>query len=300
MPVADGQSGAYSLGLSGGGFLPGAVTVVLDPSGTPFAGTVEADISGYFSATFVADGRPAGSYQVLAYQDNNGVHIEASATLTVPCATLTIDPTCVAPAEGKSAAYTITASGVGFAPGPVDLIFDPNGIAPLTGQVQTDAYGSFSGTFTLDGKAPGIYELVASQSSSYGLPYQSIAQLVVPCDLAILRITPSTGSRGFVPVVEGFGFRPLATLTVQWDVGIGAHQPVTVQTDATGYFRVELVVYQHDFLGVRHVTVVDPSNPAAYTNLAQPYLVAEAPIQPPFSPDEATPQSPPGPVILQR
>ena len=60
-PAADGQSGAYSLGLTGGGFAPGPVTVVLDPAGTPSTATVEADVSGYVSATFVADGKANGT-----------------------------------------------------------------------------------------------------------------------------------------------------------------------------------------------------------------------------------------------
>jgi hypothetical protein len=300
MPDLDGQAGAYTLSLTGGGFLPGNVTVVLDPSGAPFSGTVVADTTGYVSATVVTDGKHAGSYPLIAYQDNDGVHIEASATLTVPCATVTLSPPCVAPADGKAAAYQVTATGVGFGPGPVDLVFDPTSLAPVTTQALADAFGSFTAPMTLDGKPPGIYDLVASQTSSYGLLDQSIAQLLVPCDLAIIRITPSTGPRGFVPVVEGFGFKPLTSLVLQWDLGIGAHQPTTVLTDEFGYFRSELVVFQHDFLGLRHVTVTDPTNPEAYTDLLQPYLVAAAAIQPPFSADEPSAGSAPDPVIFQR
>ena len=125
-PVADGQPLAYTLSLTGGGFQPGPVTVVLDPDGTPFTGTVEADVSGYVSASFVADGKAIGTYRLQAYQDNNGIHIEADTTLTVPCQTVTINPTCAAPADGLAGAYAIVASGIGFDPGPVDLGIRPD------------------------------------------------------------------------------------------------------------------------------------------------------------------------------
>jgi len=276
------------------------VTLVLDPTGSPFSSVVQADVSGYISKTLIADGKLAGTYQVVASQVGYRAPIEASATLTVPCATVTINPTCAAPADGKPAAYVVTASGSGFDPGLVDLVFDPAGLAPVSTQALADSFGAFTATLTLDGRAQGVYDLVASQSNSDGLLDQSITQFLVPCDLAIIRITPPTGPRGFVPVIEGFGFKPLATLTLQWDFGIGANQPVTVQTDEGGYFRCELLVYQHDYLGLRHVTVVDPTNPAAYTDRAQPYLVAAAAIQPPFSSDETTAGNPLDPVILQR
>jgi hypothetical protein len=299
MPEAAGQPGVYSLSVTGGGFLPGDVTLTLDPAGTPVAQVVQADVSGYFSTLFVADGKAAGSYQLAASQTGYDIPIETSTTLTVPCATVTISPACSDAADGQPAAYVVTASGVGFDPGPVDLVFDPTGLAPLTTQAVADAFGVFNTTLILDGKPQGVYDLTASQSSAYGLIDQAITQFLVPCNQAIIRITPPNGPRGFVPVIEGFGFTALTTLTLQWDLGIGASQPVTVQTDETGYFRVELVVYQHDFLGLRHVTVVDPANPTLYTELAQPYLVAVAPIQPPFSAD-GDQQPPPDPVIFQR
>lgn len=299
MPAADGQPAAYSLSLTGGGFLPGPVNVVLDPTGVPFTGTVDADVSGYLSASLVADGKPIGEYLLIASQDSGGVHIEASAALTVPCLTLTISPTCASPADGQPGAYGITAAGLGFDPGPVDLVFDPVGLTPARSQAQADTTGSFSTTLLLDGKSPGVYDLVATQLTSYGLLDQVSAPLLVPCGAVVLRMTPTSGPRGFVPAVEGFGFPPLTTLTLHWDVGITAGQPVTVQTDEFGYFRQQVLIFQHDFLGLRHVTVQQPDNPLAYTDMDVPYLVAAAPLQPPFSDDE-TFEPPSDPVILQR
>jgi hypothetical protein len=298
-PAADGQVAAYALSLTGGGFLPGPVTVVLDPLGVPFTGTVQADVSGYVSASFVADGKPIGTYQLQAYQDNNGTHIEANTTLTIPCETVTISPTCASPADGLAGAYAITASGLGFDPGPVDLVFDPTGLTATATQVQADGTGTFTAPLTLTGKPPGVYDLVASQQSSYGLVTQASAQLLVPCGAVVMRITPGTGPRGFVPTVEGFGFPPNTTLTLKWDIGIGTSQTFSVVTDELGNFSRQMVIYQHDFLGLRHVTVQEPTNPLAYTDLTAPYLVAAAPIQPPFSSDD-TGSPPPSPVIFQR
>ena len=112
-------------------------------------------------------------------------------------------------------------------------------------------------------------------------------------------MTPDSGPRGLVPTVEGFGFPPNASLVLKWDTGIGASQPVTVQTDAQGYFSRQLLIFQHDFLGVRHVTVATPDNATAYPGVTATYLVAAAPIQPPFSADNESVPSP-EPVIFQR
>src|SRR5262249_37741752 len=133
-----------------------------------------------------------------------------------------------------------------------------------------------------------------------GLFAQASAQLVVPCGAVVLRMTPETGPRGFVPTVEGFGFPANTSLVLKWDTGIGAGQPFTVISDDQGRFTRQLVIFKQDFLGLRHVTVADPKDEQTYAIVPPaPYLVAAAPIQPPFSADEESVPSP-EPVILQR
>jgi hypothetical protein len=273
--------------------------VVLDPAGNPFTGTVEADVNGYVSGPFPADGKVNGRYQLQASQEDNGTHIEATATLTVPCQTLTVDPACKEAADGRAGAYAITAKGLGFDPGPVDLVFDPNGVAPARTQAQADSSGAFAKPLLLTGKPDGVYDLVASQKTLYGLYSQATAQLLVPCGAAILRVTPTTGPPGFVPTVEGFGFPANTDLTLKWDFGISAGQTVPVKTDGLGNFSRQMLIFQHDFLGLRHVTVQQPTDPEAFTTKIATYLVAAAAFQPPFSADEGIIAAP-EPVIMQR
>ena len=94
-------------------------------------------------------------------------------------------------------------------------------------------------------------------------------------------------------------FRRNTTLTLKWDVGIGSAQTVSVLTDELGSFSRQIVIYQHDFLGPRHVIVADPPTRWPMPVSRRPYLVAAAPIQPPFSADDTAVPSP-EPVIFQR
>ena len=114
----------------------------------------------------------------------------------------------------------------------------------------------------------------------------------------ILRITPASGPRGFVPLVEGFGFPAQTTLELEWDFGIGASQPIKVQTDDNGNFSRQVMVFQHDFTGPRNITVRDPANQTAYADLLAPYLVVVGTVIPPFVTDN--PFGPSDPIVIRR
>ena len=299
----------YSLTVTGTDFAPGQlVTVVFDADqlavgvGFPqetFTGRVGKN--GLFLVPINPAFRPPGAYRILAYQDVSTGHVEASTAFTTPCRvldpTLTVDPTCEPAAAGQTGAYTLNLTGSGFATGFVQLVFDPTG-TPVSGGVQAGPRGAFEYPFVVDGRPPGAYSVVASQTTALGLLDEQTTSILVPCTGLILRITPASGPRGFVPLVEGFGFPALTTLELEWDHGIGANQPIKVQTDDNGSFSRQVMVFQHDFTGPRNMTVHNPADPTAYTDLLAPYLVVMGTVIPPFVTDN--PFGAPDPIVIRR
>jgi len=287
----------YAVTVTGADFYPDEdVVVVFNPdfvagSSYPpesFDSVVGAD--GRFSVTIDAAFRPPGTYQIYAYEQTRIGLFEARTPFLVPCVsptpTLLIDPTCGAVASTLPLAYTVNISGEGFAPGRVDIVFDPTGTLPEQATAIADDNGFFTATVQLNGRPPGAYLLVASQTSVLGLLDEASVPFPVTCDGAILRITPTSGSRRFVPVVEGYNFAPSTTLYLFWDYGIGSRQPIKVDTDETGSFRRQVVIFRSDFIGPRHLSVQSPDDPLAYAAvLPLDYLVTPTSVSPPFKLD---------------
>jgi hypothetical protein len=310
----------YDITVYGSEFVPSAPVVVTfdadnaagaDFQPETFQASVQSD--GTFYLDINPAFRPPGSYRVAANQSpaplslTTGIYaqsfqpVEASATFSVPCTppapTLTADPTCGAEAADQPAAYSINLLGSGFAPGLVELIFDPAG-TPEMSSATADDYGAFSTVFVVNGRPPGAYDIVGQQESVLGLLDQFSVQFLVPCGGAMLKITPASGAQGFVPMVEGTGFPPNATLLLHWDYGIGASQPISVQTDQDGNFTRQIVIFAHDFMGLRHLTVEQPDNPSAFSTIVVSYLVSAGTVSPPFTIDN--PFGPPDPVVFRR
>lgn len=300
----------YSLGVVGFDFLPNEeVTVVFDPdfaAGSdypPETFTSVVDSGGTFKLDIDAAYRPPGAYRIWAYQVTRAGSYEASALFAVPCEppptpTLTLDPTCGSVASGLPLAYTINLTGTGFVPGRVDLVFDSAGLTPETATTVADDTGTFTFPMQVTGRPPGAYLVVASQTTVAGLLDQVSVPFLVACEGVLLRITPTAGARGFVPYVEGFNFPPSAKLLLHWDYGIGASQPIAVETDENGTFTRQVLIYRSDFMGLRHLTVELPSDPLAYADVIVPYLVMAGTVSPPFFTDN--PFGPPDPIVLRR
>jgi hypothetical protein len=299
----------YSLSVTGKDFLPNAgVTVVFDPdfvAGSdypPETFTSVTEVDGSFKVAVDAAYRPPGAYRVLAYQETRSGTYQAYAPFPVPCAppapTLTLDPTCGPVATGLPLAYTINVTGSGFVPGPVNLVFDSTGLAPEPTTAVADGSGSFTFSLQVNGRPPGAYIVDANQATILGPLDEITVPFLVACEGVLLRITPTGGARGFVPLVEGFNFPPSTALLLRWDYGIGASRPITVQTDASGTFTLQLLIFRDDFMGLRHLTVELPTDPLAYPDVTVPYLVVAGTVSPPFVTDN--PFGPPDPIVLRR
>jgi hypothetical protein len=245
--------------------------------------------------------RPPGVYRILVSGSTAVRTVEASATFTVPCETpaptLDIDPPCGQEAAGQPAAYTVAVTGSGFAFGHVDLLFDPLTMPPEGAIADADETGGFATSMQLNGRPAGSYQLVASQSTALGLLDEVGATFVVPCAGRTLTITPTSGPLGFVPLVEGFGFPVNTRVLLRWDHGIGATRPISVDTDDSGGFDKQVLIFAHDFMGLRHLTVELPDDPAAFSGIEAAYLVTAGFVAPPFFVDN--PFGPPDEMIVR-
>jgi hypothetical protein len=299
----------YSVNVTGKDFLPNAiVTVVFDPdfaAGSDYPPenfSASADADGGFTVDIDAAYRPPGAYRIYAYQQTRSGNYQAYAPFPVPCSppapALTLDPTCGRDATGLPLAYTINVAGSGFVPGPVNLVFDSTGVTPEPATAVADGSGDFTFALQVNGRPPGAYIVDANQATILGPLDEVTVPFLVACEGVLLRITPTGGARGFVPLVEGFNFPPLTTLLLRWDYGIGASRPITVQTDATGIFTRQLLIFRDDFMGLRHLSVELPTDPLAYADVSVPYLVVAGTVSPPFVTDN--PFGPPGPIVLRR
>jgi hypothetical protein len=299
----------YSLTVTGKDFLPDAiVTIVFDPdfaAGSDYPPenfSESADADGSFKVDIDAAYRPPGAYRVLAYQQTRLGYYQAYAPFPVPCAppapTLTLDPTCGPVATGLPLAYTINVTGSGFVPGPVNLVFDSTGVTPEPATAVADGSGQFTFALQVNGRPPGAYIVDANQATILGPLDEITVPFLVACEGVLLRITPTGGARGFVPLVEGFNFPPLTTLLLRWDYGIGSSRPITVQTDENGTFTRQLLIFRDDFMGLRHLSVGLPTDPLAYADVTVPYLVVAGTVSPPFVTDN--PFGPPDPIVLRR
>lgn len=88
-----------------------------------------------------------------------------------------------------------------------------------------------------------------------------------------LRIEPALGPPGFAPLAIGQGFAPFAEVTLTWAPGLGGTR---VATDATGSFRVSVLVLRKDRLGPRLLNAAGTAGTASV-----PYLVMPPSVQPP-------------------
>ena len=163
-----------------------------------------------------------------------------------------------------------------------------------------DERGAFTLTAQFNGRRPGSYLILANQFTELGLIAEVSVPFPVTCDLAVLRITPDSGARGFVPVVEGFNFPAGATLLLRWDHGIRAGQPLEVETDEAGSFRRQVVVFNTDFTGPRRMSIEWPEDPTAYAALFVDYLVTSTTVSPPFRLSGNPIADPDATIVLRR
>lgn len=228
------------------------------------------------------------------------VRASASFRVTYPT-TVAVSPNC-GPAGARN---RVTVSGQGYEV-TVFIFFDDQVVGQADPQPPA---GSFSVTVVFPATGPGTHEVLAQDD----LNNEARTAFVVPCPTTtapttaptttpttrptttlppppgttttvpfvppppgptpMLRLEPALGPPGFAPVAIGSGFAPFAEVVLTWAPGLGRARAVT---DATGSFRVSVLVLRKDRLGPRQLTAAGPGGTAA-----APYLVVPPPMEPP-------------------
>jgi hypothetical protein len=94
-------------------------------------------------------------------------------------------------------------------------------------------------------------------------------------------VDPVIGALGFVPRVTGTGFPPGSTVRLAWSAGISA-TPGLVTVGVDGNFQAQFLLFHHDLIGPRTLSVTSVGGPKFGTVQSNPILVVLRTEQPPF------------------
>ncbi|MEU0531421.1 VWA domain-containing protein [Amycolatopsis tolypomycina] len=97
----------------------------------------------------------------------------------------------------------------------------------------------------------------------------------------VVTVDPGVAPLGSVPRVTGTDFPPGATVRLAWSAGISA-TPGLATVGVDGRFETQFLVFHHDLIGPRTVTVAPVSGPKFGTVQSAPVLVVLRTEQPPF------------------
>jgi Tol biopolymer transport system component len=97
--------------------------------------------------------------------------------------------------------------------------------------------------------------------------------------LAQLELDPPNGKPGIVTIATGAGFPPGVEVRLAWSRGITPKLPPVV-ADASGAFRVQVLVFHNDIVGQRDL-VASPADGTSFPAFGARFTVSEASGQPP-------------------
>ncbi|MCO7272261.1 choice-of-anchor G family protein [Cellulosimicrobium cellulans] len=277
--------------VDGTGYTPDStVTVeVRDESGTVVAtlGDVPTDGEGNFTTpiTIPADTTP-GTYTVVGIDDTTST--EAETPLTVEAAALTpavtVDPSTV------PAGTPTTVTGTGYTPDATVTVEvrDTTGtvVATLT-DVPTDGDGGFTTPITVPAETtPGDYAVVGiddTTSTEAETPLTVEAAALTPA----VTVDPTTANPGDEVTVDGTGYTPDATVTVEIRDESGAVVATVedVPTDADGNFTSPITVPADTTPGDYTVVGIDDTTS---TEAETPLTVEAAALTPAVTVDPTT------------
>lgn len=242
--------------VTGSGWAPGYnITIAFDPQGTPpYSVTVQGKSigsDGTFTTNLTVPSRPnrGTAYQVQASQPlptavAAGTRT-AQAPFRLPCAALTLNPTC------GSVGVPIAVHGEGFQSDvQVEISFTPPaGTKPLATPVPKPD-STFDVTVTVPSDPPGSYVVTAVQLRTQ---LAARAEFQIPCVKASIVLKPTVGPPGTVTTVTGTGFPVGAVVKLSWSQGIPLSL-ASITINATQGFQLTLLIFPHDQLGPRKLS----------------------------------------------
>jgi hypothetical protein len=284
----------YSLAVNGQNLAPGLLSIIFDPDQLSGVPAEQFDLpvnNGSVAATITPLRRQTGVYQIAVQQEPSSAPLPLSLPFNVPCApvTPTLSVACDPPDSDQPELAQVVVEGAGFfEDGPVELNL---GTAP-TEIIRTDAAGSFTRLLPAADLADGPFNVIAGQRDAVGVVAQATAAIVLPCGTRepLLQFVPTSGSPGVVIQVRGFSFRPNSTVDLRWNRGIGSTQPFTVTVAADGTFTQRVLIFHHDFGGMREMTAASGAGPIELVEPAL-YVVSPGRGSPPVFVDSPFPGS---------
>ncbi|MDQ7810281.1 VWA domain-containing protein [Amycolatopsis sp. A133] len=97
----------------------------------------------------------------------------------------------------------------------------------------------------------------------------------------VVTVEPGVGPLGSVPRVTGTDLPPGATVRLAWSAGI-SETPGLVTVGVDGKFEAQFLIFHHDLIGPRTVSVTSVSGPKFGPVQSNPVLVVLRTEQPPF------------------
>lgn len=207
------------------------------------------------------------------------VAVPISAQTPESPAAISLRPDC---APTASDGYAITVSGQDFNPfTSVIVTFDAGrGGRPESFRARTDGYGQFVVDITPTRRPAGTYVVRADDLKQR----EAETPFSVPCGGRFaprIVFDPPIGPPGFVTRLRGVGFPPGFAATLSWtETLFGSAYPASVQVGSTGDFQLNVLIFRHDFLGPRHVTVAAAPGGPSYPPATAEFLVVPGRQQP--------------------
>lgn len=256
-----------TLRVVGANLPSGILTITIQPAAGGTADVKQFGVGGSLDESFPIPRRPLGNYQVdAAIVDAAGaiLFVEPPSTFNVPCQVpkTRLRLRCDPQETNLPDLAEVVLEARGFYPdSALELA-----VGGSTETVRTDANGTFSRRTSASLLPNGPVEARALQRDVTGIvAAEATRTLILPCGTRVptLIVTPPTGSPGQVVRISGFNLRPNVGLSLRWSRGIGSSRTIDVTTDEDGIFERQVLLFHHDFTGVRTVTVESSDDPLA-------------------------------------
>ena len=220
------------------------ITITFD--GTLVATVLAANItSGKFTASFSVPPKASrGTPYTVTATEGGGEFVIASANafFSVPCASITLNPTC-----GKTGDAVIV-QGAGFRSDiVVSITFTPPAGTPPNATTTPGLDGAFNVTIKVPTEPPGTYTVTAVQLRNQAT---ARALFTIPCVKGAIKLNPQVGPPGTVVTVTGTGFPIGAVVKLSWNLGV----PLSLASITVGQsqgFQVTVLIFPHDAQGKR-------------------------------------------------
>ncbi len=185
------------------------------------SGDEETDRYGAFEATtIIIPPSTEGDHTITVIGEDSDIEVEA---------VFTVEPEITISPESGGTGSTVTVSGTGFGNKAEVTIYFDNDEVDISGDDETDRYGSFEATFDVPVLGPGTYYVeVEDEDDNSDKVKFAIA--------ASASLSQTSGYAGTEVTVSGTGFKVNQSITITFADGKVTTSPASVIVDSKGSF----------------------------------------------------------------